>query len=438
MSDIHLSWELLAAAYRGEVPQDLVSQVLQQHLSRLCTACQEEIRLFHQWVRAGQVGKRQAALLIPSLLKEHGPLLEREQERARQALKALLAFSPKDRLKKIERSRSRFRGTELARLLIRESESLIHTDLDGSFHLADLACTVLNHTPNSAGDFATLSIALAAKANARRAAGELGEADARFEHIRTLIREWGVTDPAVTARVDELEGSLRKDQERFNDAEQLLTRAEVFYHLVGDPIGAVRVLLLLGLNQYSQGKTREAIETVRTALNQWPAGASPRLYVCARYNLALYLAVAGRFEESADLLEEDEKLYRSFPDPWTQLRVSWLRGDLLAARGDEEAAERAYREALQGFVERGIGYDAALVSMDLALLYLRQGHTSEVKRLAEEMIPIFQAQDVHREALAALRLFQEAARREEVTMEQARKLVQYLHEARNDPERRFE
>ena len=78
------------------------------------------------------------------------------------------------------------------------------------------------------------------------------------------------------------------------------------------------------------------------------------------------------------------------------------------------------------------------MALKLARLYLLQGRTSEVKRLAEEMIPIFQAQDVHREALAALRLFQEAARREEVTTEQVRKLVKYLQEARNDPGRRFE
>jgi hypothetical protein len=150
------------------------------------------------------------------------------------------------------------------------------------------------------------------------------------------------------------------------------------------------------------------------------------------------LAEAGHTEEAGEVLDENEELYRSFPDPWTQLRVTWLRGDLLAARADEEAAERAYQEALQGFIERGIGYDAALVAMDLALLYLRQGRTSEVKRLAEEMVPIFQAQDVHREALAALRLFQEAARREEITMEQVRKLVKYLQESRKDPGRRFE
>jgi tetratricopeptide (TPR) repeat protein len=364
--------------------------------------------------------------------------MEKEQRQAHRELKALLAMSQETRITKVRRALTSFRGSELARLLIAESEEQVHADPAEAYHLADLARLVLNYSPNVQGDFAPLSLALAAMANARRASGELREAEARFAHVRDVIRKWGVTAPEVNARVDELEGSLRKDQRLFEEAEELLTRAEILYRLAGEVIGAVRVALLLGTTYYAQGRPEEAIQIIRAALQRWPTGANPRLYVSARHNLACYLAEAGYSEEAAEVLDENEELYRSFPDPWTQLRVTWLRGDLLAARADEEAAELAYQEALQGFIERGIGYDAALVAMDLALLYLRQGRTSEVKRLAEEMIPIFQAQDVHREALGALRLFQEAARREEITMEQVRSLVKYLQESRKDPERRFE
>ncbi len=51
---------------------------------------------------------------------------------------------------------------------------------------------------------------------------------------------------------------------------------------------------------------------------------------------------------------------------------------------------------------------------------------------------IFKAQGVHREALAALRLFYEAARKEETTAELARDLVDYLKKARYHPELRFD
>ncbi|HEX3526143.1 MAG TPA: hypothetical protein VH988_03675 [Thermoanaerobaculia bacterium] len=85
----------------------------------------------------------------------------------------------------------------------------------------------------------------------------------------------------------------------------------------------------------------------------------------------------------------------------------------------------------------GIGYDAAMVSLDLAVLYLRWGRTAEVRRVAEEMLPIFASQDVDPEALAALALFQEAARQEQLTVEKAIEVMDYLRKARCEPGLRF-
>jgi hypothetical protein len=61
----------------------------------------------------------------------------------------------------------------------------------------------------------------------------------------------------------------------------------------------------------------------------------------------------------------------------------------------------------------------------------KEGRAADVQRLAEEMLPIFQAQDVNREALAAFRLFQEAARRQELTVEQARAVAEWLRRSPN-------
>ena len=59
----------------------------------------------------------------------------------------------------------------------------------------------------------------------------------------------------------------------------------------------------------------------------------------------------------------------------------------------------------------------ALVSLDLALLLARQGRTAELKLLAAELMETFSAQEVHREATAALVLFQRACEEERVTAE---------------------
>jgi hypothetical protein len=85
-----------------------------------------------------------------------------------------------------------------------------------------------------------------------------------------------------------------------------------------------------------------------------------------------------------------------------------------------------------------MAYDAALVTMEMAVFHLQAGRTGEVKRLAREMKPIFDAEGVHREALAALQLFREAAEREAATVAMTRRIVAYLYRARHDPALRLD
>lgn len=89
-------------------------------------------------------------------------------------------------------------------------------------------------------------------------------------------------------------------------------------------------------------------------------------------------------------------------------------------------------------VARAIAFDAARACLDLAQLHLRQGRRAEVKRLAGQMVAVFKAQRVHREALAAVLLFQEAAEQDRATIELVRKLSDYLRRAQHDPSLRFE
>lgn len=53
-----------------------------------------------------------------------------------------------------------------------------------------------------------------------------------------------------------------------------------------------------------------------------------------------------------------------------------------------------------------------------------------MRKLAEEMLPIFQSRDVHREAIAALLVFQKAAEMERVTLGLVQELSEYLKECR--------
>jgi hypothetical protein len=90
------------------------------------------------------------------------------------------------------------------------------------------------------------------------------------------------------------------------------------------------------------------------------------------------------------------------------------------------------------FVQRGIAYDTALVTIELTALYAREGYTAEVKKLSLEMAKIFRAQDVPREAIAAMLFFQKAAERDHATAKLAHEVAAFLEKLRTNPGLQFD
>jgi hypothetical protein len=120
------------------------------------------------------------------------------------------------------------------------------------------------------------------------------------------------------------------------------------------------------------------------------------------------------------------------------LRLRWTEGDILQGLGHESRAEAAYLEVRKGFIEHGISYDAASVTLALATLYLRQGRAAEIKQLAVEMLPIFQSRDLHQEAIAALLLFRRAVEMENLTLRMIEEVSEVVRRSQGKPSPRSE
>jgi tetratricopeptide (TPR) repeat protein len=437
VSDIHITPALLAAVERGERPASVLIRVGWNHLMHLCPTCRAGFQAWQRQRRDTGVRYDSAFRVLPLLLERHAHVVEEAQRKADKDLRALLKLPHAERLGRIQRSHGRFRGVMLAHRLVGEAKKHMPTEPQTMYELAEAAEAVLLRTPNAPGYYDALARAIAYKANALRALGRLSEADERIRNARSLVRNEDVTDNLIYAEIDDLEGVLRKDQRRFQEAEELLARAASLFDLAGEKAEAARPLLALGLMYYDRQEPGKAIETTEAALALLSLESEPYLYFGGRHNLALFLVEEGRFDAAADLLQADAELYERFADPWTLLRQVWLRGKIAFATGQLAEAEQAFREVRRGFIQQGNGYDAAMVSLDLALLHLREGRTAEVQRIAAEMHTLFDAQEIHREAAAALLLFQEAAEREALTAEWVEDLTAYLKRARENPELRF-
>jgi tetratricopeptide (TPR) repeat protein len=146
--------------------------------------------------------------------------------------------------------------------------------------------------------------------------------------------------------------------------------------------------------------------------------------------LTANLCHLGRYAEAEPLLPEIRELAAGLRKELDLVRVAWLQGKVDAGLGRTRQAAAAFEQVRRDFTERQMAYDGALVTLELAEVYLAEGRTQEVRALAEEMMWVFRSQGIHREALAALKLFFGAARGEAATAEMARQVLAEIEEAR--------
>ena len=117
------------------------------------------------------------------------------------------------------------------------------------------------------------------------------------------------------------------------------------------------------------------------------------------------------------------------------IRVSWLTAKVAAGQGRTEEAIAGLEQVQKEFTIRELAYDAALSSIDLAVLWLRTGRPAEVRELAVALGWIFKAQGIDRECLMALQLFCDAASQEKATVELARHTVVEIERVRRGGKR---
>jgi len=331
------------------------------------------------------------------------------------------------------------RGPLEVEMLLAASADQRYTDPQEMVHLAELALFAAERLEQDRYGRAVISDmrarAWAELANAYRVAEDFVEAEQAM--VRAVgWQSRGSGDPWLVARIATLMASLLADERRFADAGELLDQVHAFYCRTGDRHLAGRTLITRGIFAGYDNEPREALTLLTQGLEMIDSREDWRLAAQAVQAILWNLVECRRYRQARIHLWRSRSLLVRHGGSLHLLRLRWLDGRIYAGLGDLGRAERELLATRQGFEAAGSPYDAALVSLDLAAVWLRQRKTSQVRLLVDEMIATFRALRIGREAVAALLLLREARDGDEPTLERVRAVALLLAELERQPRRR--
>lgn len=384
--------------------------------------------------RVGRLAAEGARKVLSILSLEGEAILAREE--ARRLWARLERRAADERLALVEES-AKFRSWALCELVAAKSIEMAPSSPAKALELAELARRIAELCPGDewlrqrAQGYAWFHVA-----NARRVTNDLPGSDRALATARRLWEAGALGDAGI---FDEtwthwIEAAVRKDQRRFSDGLRKIEEA-----LAVDE-GVLRGKLLLTKAQIlgALGDAEASTEVLREAILHIDPERDPRTALGVRFQFLVCLCLQHRAAEAASEVPQLRDLAEKIDQEMDWVRLIWLEGKIAAGTGRVQEAEEAFEQVRRKFIAFDLAFNYAQVSLDLGLLLLEQGRNAEARTLADQMVWIFKNQRVPAGALAALRIFHDAARREVATVELVRRVIQFLHRLEADPKLSFQ
>lgn len=415
----------------------LAIELGREHLQALCPTCRDALDVYAAEAASRGAGRPEeygkAIDAVRERLEDQERGARAATREARRWLREILRLPRGKRRGRIRGAYKYFRGRRFGELMLESARRALPEDPEESLSLAEGAEVSARKTNPDYPDPDVLVPALALQGNAHRALGSDRKAEELLAKARSLLETTPVVDLTTYAELDSFTASLCKDQWRLEEAFPLFRRAVVLYRVVGNTAQMAAQLRSCAYVHYLRHEHDAGIAVLDRVLDRAPTPSGPELEdslrACIVHTLAVLLHAKGDMERAEAELNSQRNLLDSAGSGMT-FRVVWLRARIAWTRGELDRARELFEEAHRQAEARGIPFDVSVVSLELALVHLAQGRTDLVKALAVRAARVFAEEDIQYETLAAVRLAEEAARREEVTRELLETTVSALERAR--------
>lgn len=353
-----------------------------------------------------------------------------------------LLNQPKKRQLVLIQNRSTFQTTQFCQFLLDEATSLTRLDPNCAKNLGELAVlacrTMWEIQPPAAARTVLYVRSLILLANLSRIASDLAGAESNFNSAETVMRSENMTGTDMWAEHLRLLGHLRAAQRRFTEAAEAFDDSISVYGNTGDLNMEGRSTIDKGSQV---GEACDSLESLKLLNEGYDLmmRTVPRIQdiLVMKHNSLMSLVEMGRVGEATQLLPEVRTLHTERQQPDLLLRLQWVESQLALACRDFRLAENLLLSVKAGFLDFDMPYDVALASLHLAVLYMEEGRWSEIPPLISEMLTVFQALRIDREAIAAVFILKRAMDVERLSLALLREAVSYFRRAQEDPGVRF-
>lgn len=268
--------------------------------------------------------------------------------------------------------------------------------------------------------------------NAQRVGNDLDQAETALGRAVEIFL-LGTGDELLGARLYDVLASLHGARRNFDLALSSLDVVHTIHQRRGDHHAAGRARVSQGIYTGDQGDPEKAVHLIQQGLAMIDETRDPVLAFVAVHNLLWNLVECRRYQEARDLVSfRGHNLYAS-SGRINRLKMLWLEGRIDAGLGKLKTAERLLATARDGFEEQGLGFSAALTSLDLGIVWLQQGKAAETGNLILKVVGVFQALKIRREMRAAVLLLQRAFEKGAATEALLRSVSDYLRRADRNP-----
>lgn len=240
-----------------------------------------------------------------------------------------------------------------------------------------------------------------------------------FTHVnflRAALLWWQRDTEAALRLLDDILPDIRQHGSNALLARALLLKAEIC-DCTGNPVRALPPL-------------SEAVKLTKIIDDQY-------VVFSAHFNLTLVYTRLSMATEAVAQFKEVNKLIESIEGQVSRFYVLYLEGSVSRVNEDLRTAELLFLQAREGFLNHGLDIYAALVALELAMVYLELRDPDKAFLTARGAIPSISRHSFHQEAIAALAVLQDAERLQRVDKSILKQVLHHLDLVRQDPTANF-